>query len=172
MHIVAIILSTLALLVPTIFSHPTINPSPPATLNISRLLNRDNPNAHPFCVPPQGFTIGYQQCTFASAILSQSLNPTDNGTLANAWIFDALCKVIGVAQNIQTSALDSGIYDFDSTLQYVTATDFGDGRLGSGAPKVTYAGKYWQPSPDQACWWMDQDDVGSIWGCVFQFDCY
>ncbi|KAF8866767.1 hypothetical protein BDZ45DRAFT_719800 [Acephala macrosclerotiorum] len=179
MHILTIHLA-LSLLIAVSFSYPTIKSTPVTPLTTSLLSTthlqqvRDDSSVHPFCVEPQGFTIGYETCTFASAILSESINPSHNGTLANAWIFDPLCHVLGVVQNLATDTLPGGVYNFeksDTGLQDVVAANFGDGRLGLGSPKVQFAGKTWQ-GDGGACWWMDASNGGSIWGCVFEFDCF
>lgn len=165
-------LLTMLLFTTIILSQPILKRVLPSDLNNSHLATGQeaDPVSHAFCAPPSGFTIGYQHCTFASAILSSSLNSSRNGTLANAWIFSPLCDVWGAAQNIQVNELVGGKYNFDSNLKYVAVTDFGDGRLGTGSPKVAYAGKNFGGDV-KGCWWMDQDDVGSIWGCVFDFNC-
>lgn len=36
---------------------------------------------------------------------------------------------------------------------------------------MLFAGKNWQ-GDSSSCWWMDASNGGSIWGCVFEFDCY
>ncbi|CZR57119.1 uncharacterized protein PAC_07008 [Phialocephala subalpina] len=168
MHLFSSILASLSLTT-TAFSYPTTK-TLHSLLNATHLLHKsqDDSNAHPFCVPPQGFTTGYEHCTFASAVLSESLNPSHNGTLANAWIFDQLCNVLGVVQNLGTNTLPGGVYNFDKSqtkLQDATVVGFGDGRLGLRSPSVNFAGKSFQ-GDGNSCWWMDPSDGGSIWGSM------
>ncbi|KUJ21909.1 uncharacterized protein LY89DRAFT_714931 [Mollisia scopiformis] len=146
----------LACLTLPILSHPTTKPL--AWVNLLPLLPRDSTStttssSHPLCTPPPGFTLGYQHCTFASAILTPSLNPLSNtSVLADCWVFDAVCDLVGQGLNVQVEGLVGGCLWVGSELESAVTVNFGDGRVGTGSPVVGYGGKMWDGGVGD-CWW-------------------